>query len=92
MPICDGVEACKRLRILEGKRKVPVLLPSKLLARHRNVFMANDCLLSCRSERRLSRVDKTIMPKLRYEWLLEQTVEERYDIRLIYLVPLSQCN
>ncbi|RPD81571.1 histidine kinase [Lentinus tigrinus ALCF2SS1-7] len=27
MPICDGVEACKRLRILEGKRKVPILLP-----------------------------------------------------------------
>ncbi|RDX43976.1 histidine kinase [Lentinus brumalis] len=27
MPICDGVEACKRLRVLEGKRKVPVLLP-----------------------------------------------------------------
>ncbi|TBU58822.1 histidine kinase [Dichomitus squalens] len=27
MPICDGVEACKRIRVLEGKRKVPVLLP-----------------------------------------------------------------
>ncbi|KAI0666240.1 histidine kinase [Trametes maxima] len=27
MPICDGVEACKRLRIMEGKRKVPILLP-----------------------------------------------------------------
>ncbi|KAI8983351.1 histidine kinase [Trametes punicea] len=27
MPICDGVEACKRLRILEGKRRVPILLP-----------------------------------------------------------------
>ncbi|KAI0325627.1 histidine kinase [Cubamyces sp. BRFM 1775] len=27
MPICDGVEACKRLRIIEGKRKVPILLP-----------------------------------------------------------------
>ncbi|OSD05781.1 histidine kinase [Trametes coccinea BRFM310] len=27
MPICDGVEACKRIRILEGKRKVPILLP-----------------------------------------------------------------
>ena len=29
MPICDGVEAAKRLRNLESKRKVPVLLPSK---------------------------------------------------------------
>ncbi|KAI1786301.1 histidine kinase [Ganoderma leucocontextum] len=27
MPICDGVEACKRLRVLEGKRRVPVPLP-----------------------------------------------------------------
>ncbi|KAH9945631.1 histidine kinase [Amylocystis lapponica] len=27
MPICDGVEACKRVRILENKRKVPVSLP-----------------------------------------------------------------
>lgn len=27
MPICDGVEACKRLRIIENKRRVPVSLP-----------------------------------------------------------------
>ncbi|KAK7694196.1 hypothetical protein QCA50_001376 [Cerrena zonata] len=27
MPICDGVEASKRLRVLEGKRKVKTLLP-----------------------------------------------------------------
>ncbi|KAI5897382.1 histidine kinase [Schizophyllum commune H4-8] len=27
MPICDGVEATKRLRILENKRKSPVVLP-----------------------------------------------------------------
>ncbi|PSS37163.1 hypothetical protein PHLCEN_2v1036 [Hermanssonia centrifuga] len=27
MPICDGVEACKRVRVLENKRRVPVLLP-----------------------------------------------------------------
>ena len=29
MPVCDGIEACKRIRLLEGKRKVPVTLPSK---------------------------------------------------------------
>jgi len=29
MPICDGVEATKRLRILETKRKAPVFLPSE---------------------------------------------------------------
>lgn len=28
MPICDGVEACKRLRVMENKRKVPGSLPS----------------------------------------------------------------
>jgi len=27
MPICDGVEAAKRLRLLESKHKVPVILP-----------------------------------------------------------------
>ncbi|KZT06226.1 histidine kinase [Laetiporus sulphureus 93-53] len=27
MPICDGVEACKRVRIIENKRRVPVSLP-----------------------------------------------------------------
>ncbi|THU88468.1 hypothetical protein K435DRAFT_830560 [Dendrothele bispora CBS 962.96] len=27
MPICDGVEAAKRLRLLETKRKAPVMLP-----------------------------------------------------------------
>ncbi|KAJ2919335.1 hypothetical protein MD484_g1075, partial [Candolleomyces efflorescens] len=27
MPICDGVEAAKRIRVLERKRKVPVILP-----------------------------------------------------------------
>ncbi|KAF5338436.1 hypothetical protein D9758_012211 [Tetrapyrgos nigripes] len=27
MPICDGVEAAKRLRLLEAKRKSPVMLP-----------------------------------------------------------------
>ena len=29
MPICDGVEACKRVRVLENKRRAPILLPSK---------------------------------------------------------------
>jgi len=27
MPICDGVEAVKRLRLLEKKKKAPVFLP-----------------------------------------------------------------
>lgn len=30
MPICDGVEACKRVRVLENKRRVPILMPSEL--------------------------------------------------------------
>lgn len=29
MPVCDGVEAAKRLRMLESRRKVPILLPSE---------------------------------------------------------------
>jgi CheY-like chemotaxis protein len=29
MPVCDGVEAAKRVRTLEGKRKVSVMLPSE---------------------------------------------------------------
>lgn len=29
MPVCDGVEATKRLRVLENKRKAQFLLPSK---------------------------------------------------------------
>lgn len=31
MPICDGVEAAKRVRVLERKRKVPVILPSEFI-------------------------------------------------------------
>jgi CheY-like chemotaxis protein len=31
MPICDGVEAAKRLRMLESKRKSPVVLPSTFM-------------------------------------------------------------
>jgi len=27
MPICDGIEACKRIRVLESKRKASVVLP-----------------------------------------------------------------
>ncbi len=29
MPICDGIEACKRIRVLESKRKASVVLPSE---------------------------------------------------------------
>ena len=31
MPICDGVEATKRLRNLEVKRKAQVILPSMIV-------------------------------------------------------------
>ena len=33
MPICDGVEATKRLRNLEAKRKAHVILPSMTLSK-----------------------------------------------------------
>lgn len=32
MPICDGVEATKRLRVLESKRKVHASLPGTLIS------------------------------------------------------------
>ena len=31
MPVCDGVEATKRLRNLEAKRKAQVILPSMIV-------------------------------------------------------------
>ncbi|KZT22094.1 histidine kinase [Neolentinus lepideus HHB14362 ss-1] len=31
MPVCDGVEAAKRLRLLESKRRVATILPSKTI-------------------------------------------------------------
>jgi len=34
MPVCDGVEAARRIRFLENKRKVPTLLPSKCLPQY----------------------------------------------------------
>ena len=71
MPICDGVEACKRLRVLEGKRRVSVLLPSKLpvlLFRHAAPYLRAP---SCCTKRRLPRIHKTVVPQLRNELQIE---------------------
>ena len=39
MPLCDGVEATKRLRNLEAKRKAQVILPSMILYRRASSLM-----------------------------------------------------
>jgi hypothetical protein len=42
MPICDGVEAAKRIRLLENKRKAPTVLPSRV--RHNSIsYTDNEC-------------------------------------------------
>ena len=41
MPICDGVEAAKRLRSLEKRRKVSELLPGRCLV-IRSITIASD--------------------------------------------------
>ena len=41
MPLCDGVEATKRLRNLEAKRKAQVILPSKILFRRASPLNTN---------------------------------------------------
>ena len=38
MPLCDGVEATKRLRNLEAKRKAQVILPSMILFQRASSF------------------------------------------------------
>ena len=49
MPICDGVEACKRVRVLENKRRAPILLPSMPFWFSRS-HSSHQLLASCRSQ------------------------------------------
>ncbi|KAG2023171.1 atypical/HisK protein kinase [Coprinopsis cinerea AmutBmut pab1-1] len=44
MPICDGVEAAKRLRLLERKRKIPIQLPIAALSADCQESTKNLCL------------------------------------------------
>ena len=54
MPVCDGVEAAKRLRVLESRRKVPknLLLPSALLFRLSYVYLLTHRASRCSIGRR----------------------------------------
>lgn len=54
MPIYDGVEAAKRIRALEIRRKANVLLPSKMITLC--LLVSTSYFYSYRSERRLPRV------------------------------------
>ncbi|KAH9921391.1 histidine kinase [Fomitopsis serialis] len=46
MPICDGVEACKRLRVMENRRKLPVQLPIVALSADAQESTKQLCLSS----------------------------------------------
>ncbi|EPS99596.1 hypothetical protein FOMPIDRAFT_1147208 [Fomitopsis schrenkii] len=46
MPICDGVEACKRIRIMENRRRVPVQLPIVALSADAQESTKQLCLSS----------------------------------------------
>lgn len=65
MPICDGVEAARRIRALEVERGYDIVLPSKYTAfniirySHPGPPLSSNCL-----ERRLPRIYETIVFKL----------------------------
>ncbi|KZT67653.1 histidine kinase [Daedalea quercina L-15889] len=46
MPICDGVEACKRLRVTENKRRLPIQLPIVALSADAQESTKQLCLSS----------------------------------------------
>lgn len=76
MPICDGVEAAKRLRIKETKRKSSVILPSETTFLIRTLAQVLKYSSSRCSQRRLSRIDQTALPKCWNERILQQTSEK----------------
>jgi hypothetical protein len=52
MPICDGIEAARRIRLLESERKLPIPLPSQSQNTHLRWFLTLSSVVpSCRSER-----------------------------------------
>ena len=59
MPVCDGVEACKRIRTLESRRKVPHHLPSESFGDLSHLQISD--LRSCGPECRLSTVSATAL-------------------------------
>lgn len=41
MPICDGIEACKRVRLLEGRKKVTTTIPSMYIVSPLSLYSVN---------------------------------------------------
>ena len=78
MPICDGVEACKRIRVLENKRRTSALLPSgsPCAVDVRNAKC--NAFASRRPQRRLPRVHEAALSKRRDEYIPQQTAEKEY--------------
>jgi hypothetical protein len=76
MPICDGVEATKRLRNLEAKRKAQVILPSMILFQRASPLITNFCR-SCCFKCRLSRFYQTTLPQCGNERIFQQTATKK---------------
>lgn len=87
MPICDGVEACKRIRVLENKRNNDIILPSKC-DRVTQQTLTLMVFLSYRSECRLPRFDKAAVSQRGYEFVPEQAFEERFVSIMPCLCPM----
>jgi len=75
MPVLDGVEAAKRIRMLERKRKVTAQLPSEQVAFVQGYHLI--VFFSCRFERRLPGIDQEALPERGDERLLQQAFEKR---------------
>jgi CheY-like chemotaxis protein len=65
MPVVDGIEACKRIRLLEERRKVQCKLPSKFTVHVlRNTDSGADHTLNSRcAQRGLSGIYKEALPQ-----------------------------
>lgn len=65
MPICDGVEAAKRIRVMENKRKTSTTLPSEHSHLNQSLCVLNSHMnfFSCCPKCWLPRIHQTIMFK-----------------------------
>lgn len=77
MPVCDGVEAAKRLRLIENKRKSSTILPSQFpwtsIWGH---IYSLPFLISCSPQRRLPGIYETALFKRWNECLFQQTSQK----------------
>jgi hypothetical protein len=76
MPVCDGVEAAKRLRSLENRRNVSECLPGVFSRFNGEMHLMTMSQRSRRAKRRLSRVYKNALPQRWNELVPKQAFEE----------------